>query len=204
MMHRRDYLLAVGATVGLAGCTAGSNRPDDSGRNATDTDSESTDEIETDPETTVTPTERVRQFYRALLAENTDALNAKIVHPASPTYPVAESHVPPEAFTQFEDVKIASVEEVSVQDMVVQRLGNPMQMKDWKEELGADDLQYVHTTFYVKKPGEEQAYEADTVDYAVEDDGIWYVRYDASKSTHGQQSDASRHPNSSQQSNTSQ
>jgi len=39
-----------------------------------------------------------------------------------------------------------------------------MEMRDWKEEMGVDRLQYVHTTFYVKKPDDEQAYEADTVD----------------------------------------
>jgi hypothetical protein len=187
MPSRRDVLLAVGATVALAGCTAGSNRPETGQQTDGTGGSESTDGIETEPEpeTAVSPTERVRQFYRALLAANTDALNTKIVHPASPTYPVTESHVPPEAFSEFEDVQIASVEEVSVQDRIVQRLGKPMEMRDWKEEMGVDRLQYVHTTFYVKKPDDEQPYEADTVDYAVEDDETWYVRYDANKVTHG-------------------
>lgn len=186
MMRRRDYILAVGATVGLAGCTAGNDRPDTTNSNSTDTGSESTGRIETDSETNIGPTARVGQFYRALLAENTDVLNTEIIHPKSPTHPVTASHVPPKAFTQFEEVRVASVEEVSVQNMVVQRLGDPLKVKDWKQAMGVDDFQYVHTTFYTKKPDEKKAYEANTVDYTVKDDENWYVRYNAKKPTHGQ------------------
>jgi len=185
MPSRRAFLAAVGGIATLAGCTAGRNRPASTPSNET-TDQSATaadDEGLVDPRRG--PTGTVRQFYRALLAENVDALNATIVHPKSPTYPVESAHVPPAAFTEFEDVQIASVEEVSVQDLVVQRLGNPTQLSDWKEAMDADNIQYVHTTFYVTKPDEEGSYEANTVDYAVEDDG-WYVRYDASKATHGQ------------------
>ena len=184
MPSRRAFLAAVGGIATLAGCTAGRNRPASTPSNETTGQSTTGDEQHSvDPRRG--PTGTVRQFYRALLAENVDALNGVIIHPKSPTYPVEPEYVPPAAFSEFEDVQIANVEEVSVQDLVVQRLGNPTQLGDWKEAMEADSAQYVHTTFYVKRPDEEQAYEANTVDYTVEDDG-WYVRYDASKATHGQ------------------
>jgi len=185
MPSRRAFLASVGGIATLAGCTAGRNRSASTPSNETAGQSATGDDDEQLVDPSRGPTGTVRQFYRALLAENVDALNATIVHPKSPTYPVESAHVPPAAFTEFEDVQIASVEEVSVQDLVVQRLGNPTQLGDWKEAMDADSIQYVHTTFYVTKPDEEGSYEANTVDYAVEDDG-WYVRYDASKATHGQ------------------
>lgn len=185
MPSRRAFLASVGGIATLAGCTAGRNRPASTPSNETTDQSATVDDDEGIVEPRRGPTGTVRQFYRALLAENVDALNATIVHPKSPTYPVESEHVPPAAFAEFEDIQIASVEEVSVQDLVVQRLGNPTQLGDWKEAMDADSVQYVHTTFYVTKPDDEGSYEANTVDYTVEDDG-WYVRYDASKSTHGQ------------------
>jgi hypothetical protein len=191
MMRRRDYILAVGATVGLAGCTGGNNRPGTTRSKATKINRSKTAEgTESDPKSvskqTVGPATKVRQFYRALLAENTAILNRELVHPKSPTYPVTESNLPPKAFAQLAEVTVASVEKVSVQRRVVQRLGNPTKLLDWKRAMGVDDIQYVHTTFDVKKPDEEQAYVANTVDYTVKDDGNWYVRYDASKPTHSQ------------------
>lgn len=184
MPSRRTFLCAVGGIATLAGCTAGGNQP------LSTAGDEPVEGPTTDADTPVDKPDRgpagtVRQFYHALLAENIDALNATIVHPESPTYPVTAEHVPPTAFTKLEDVQIAGVETVSVQDLVVQRLGNPTRLGDWKEAMDVEGTQYVHTTFYVTKPGEEGAYEADTVDYTVRDDG-WYVRYDASKPTHGQ------------------
>ena len=186
MPSRRAFLAGVGGIATLAGCTAGRNRPASTPPNETADRSTTADDDEGIVEARRGPTGTVRQFYRALLAENVDALNATIVHPESPTYPVESEHVPPAAFTEFEDIQIASVEEVSVQDLVVQRLGNPTRLGDWKEAMDADRVQYVHTTFYVTKPDEEGSYEANTVDYTVEDDDRWYVRYDATKSTHGQ------------------
>ena len=185
MPSRRGFLTAVGGIATLAGCTAGTNQqPARSPSDQTEPSATADDESPT-PDPSRGPTATVQQFYRALFAENVDALNAVIVHPESPTYPVKSEHVPPAAFNEFTDVQIAGVEDVSVQDLVVQRLGNPTQLGDWKEAMDANSVQYVHTTFYVKKSGEQQAYEANTVDYAVEDDG-WYVRYNASKPTHGQ------------------
>ena len=186
MPSRRAFLAGVGGIATLAGCTAGRNRPASTPPNETADRSTTADDDEGIVEPKRGPTGTVRQFYRALLAENVDALNATIVHPESPTYPVESEHVPPAAFTEFEDIQIASVEEVSVQDLVVQRLGNPTRLGDWKEAMDADRVQYVHTTFYVTKPDEEGSYEANTVDYTVEDNDRWYVRYDATKSTHGQ------------------
>lgn len=182
MPSRRGFLAAVGGIATLAGCTAGRTDPaatEDTRETPTADDAES-------PDLSRGPTGTVRQFYRALLAENVDALNATIVHPKSPTYPVESKHVPPAAFTEFEDIRIAKVEAVSVQDLVVQRLGNPTRLSDWKEAMGVDSIRYVHTTFYVEKPEEDGSYEANTVDYTVSDDDRWYVRYDASKATHGQ------------------
>ena len=186
MPSRRAFLAGVGGIATLAGCTAGRNPPASTPPNETAGQSATVDDDEGIVEPKRGPTGTVRQFYRALLAENVDALNATIVHPESPTYPVESEHVPPAAFTEFEDIQIASVEEVSVQDLVVQRLGNPTRLGDWKEAMDADRVQYVHTTFYVTKPDEEGSYEANTVDYTVEDNDRWYVRYDATKSTHGQ------------------
>jgi len=186
-LQRGEDVNAVGGIATLAGCTAGDNRsPSASPTEPTEPSATTNDEQHSvDPRRG--PAGTVRQFYRALLAENVDALNAVIVHPKSPTYPVEPEHVPPAAFSEFADVQIANVEEVSVQALVVQRLGNPTRLGDWKESMNADSVQYVHTTFYTKTPDEEQAYEANTVDYVVEDDG-WYARYDASRSTHGQPS----------------
>ena len=186
MPSRRAFLAGVGGIATLAGCTAGGNRPASTPPNETTDQSATTDDDEGIIEPERGPTGTVRQFYRALLAKNVDALNATIVHSESPTYPVESEHVPPTAFSEFADVQIVSVEEVSVQDLVVQRLGNPTQLGDWKDAMGVDKIQYVHTTFYVTKPDEGGTYEANTVDYAVEDDERWYVRYDATKSTHGQ------------------
>ena len=185
MPSRRAFLAAVGGIATLTGCTAGGNQSPATSPSEPTAPSAATDDEQHSVDPRRGPTGTVRQFYRALLAENVNALNATIVHPKSPTYPVESEHVPPAAFTEFADVQIASSEEVSVQDLVVQRLGNPTQLGDWKEAMDADGVQYVHTTFYVTKPDKEGSYEANTVDYTVEDDG-WYVRYDASKSTHGQ------------------
>jgi len=185
MPSRRVFLASVGSIATLAGCTAGGNRSSATSPSEPTEQSATADSEQHSVDPRRGPTGTVRQFYRALLAENVDALNATIVHPKSPTYPVESKHVPPAAFTEFADVQIASVEEVSVQDLVVQRLGNPTRVGDWKEAMEADSIQYVHTTFYVTNPDEKGSYEANTVDYTVEDDG-WYVRYDASKATHGQ------------------
>ena len=185
MPSRRTFLTAVGGIATLAGCTAGGNQSSATSPSEPTEPSATTEDEQHNVDPRRGPTGTVRQFYRALLAENVDALNAVIVHPKSPTYPVESEHVPPAAFTEFEDVQIASVEEASVQDLVVQRLGNPTRLGDWKEAMEADSIQYVHTTFHVTKPDEEGSYEANTVDYTVKDDG-WYVRYDASKATHGQ------------------
>jgi hypothetical protein len=184
MPSRRAFICAVGGIATLAGCTGGDRSTNGELPNETAATATADDEQLVDPKRG--PAETVRQFYRALLAENVDALNATIVHPESPTYPVESKHVPPAAFTEFEDVQIASVKRVSVQDRVVQQLGNPTRLRDWKEAMDADSVQHVHTTFYIKKSGEEQAYEANTVDYTVTDGEGWYVRYDATKSTHGQ------------------
>lgn len=45
--------------------------------------------------------------------------------------------------------------------------------------MGADRMQYVYTTFTVTRKDSDEANEVGTVDYLVEDDGQWYVRYAA-------------------------
>ena len=185
MPSRRTFLAGVGGIATLAGCTAGGSRSVARSPNETADSSSTTGDGEGVVDPKRGPTATVRQFYRALLAENVDALNTKLVNPKSPTYPVEAKHVPPAAFQGFSEVQIAAVEEVSVQDRVVQQLGEPTKLRDWKEELAAERLQYVHTTFYVKKPDETQEYEANTVDYTVETDNRWDVRYDTNRSTHG-------------------
>jgi hypothetical protein len=57
--------------------------------------------------------------------------------------------------------------------------------RNYRDETGDERRRLPDTTFYLKKPDEERAYEAETVDYTVEDDDQWYVRYDASRPTHG-------------------
>ena len=186
MPSRRAYLAAVGGIATLAGCTAGGNQQPATSPSETPNSSATPADEQRSVDPRRGPTGTVRQFYRALLAENVDALNAVIVHPASPTYPVESKHVPPKAFQEFSDIQIASVEEVSVQDRVVQRLfANVTRTSRMRKAMGADGLQYVHTIFYVETADEEGSYEADTVDYTVEDDDRWYVRYNASKATHG-------------------
>jgi len=189
MPSRRRFLAVVGGIATLAGCTAGGNRSTATTPNETaDSSATSVEERIVDPKRGTTGT--VRQFYRALLAENVDALNTKLVHPKSPTYPVQSDHLPPAAFQGFSDIQIAAVEEVSVQDRVVQRLfadvGRSSRMR---KAMGADRLQYVHTKFYVETAETGDPYEADVVDYTVEADDRWYIRYNADRSIHGQGAD---------------
>lgn len=127
----------------------------------------------TDPESTAW------RFYEALLGEEVNALNDRLVHPESPSYPVVAADLPPAKFTQFETVRIADSKAVSVQDRVVQQLyPNVTRTSRTRKEMGADRMQYVHTRFYITRPDDDGIYEADTVDYLVEDDDRWYVRYE--------------------------
>ena len=184
MPSRRAFICGVGGIAMLAGCTGGNRSTNSETPNETAAAATADDKQRVDPKRG--PTETVRQFYRALLAENVDALNTKIVHPESPTYPVTADQVPPAAFETLSDIQIASVKEVSVQDQIVQRLfANVTRTSRMRKAMGADGLQYVHTTFYVETADKEGSYEADTVDYTVEDNDRWYVRYNAGKTTHG-------------------
>lgn len=187
MPTRRNLMLTVGGLVSVAGCTGPSANADartSDGGETTSTDK--SDDPVSPAESEQGPTGTVRQFYRALITADVESLNATLVHPESPTYPLKSHHLPPDAFQKFSEVTIGTTEEVSVQDMVVQRLfPNVTQTLDMKRAMNVDEIQYVHTTFYLKKPDEEQAYEANTVDYTVRDDDQWYVRYNVSRSTHG-------------------
>ena len=192
MVTRRTLLATLGGSVALAGCLSGgadptaavepteTDRPDDRPEGVelepteTDRPDDRPEGVEpTDPESTAW------RFYEALLGAEVGALNDRLVHPASPGYPVSAADLPPERFTQFETVRIADTEAVSVQDRVVQQLyPNVTRTSRTRKAMGADRMQYVHTRFYITRPDDDGIYEADTVDYLVEDDGRWYVRYE--------------------------
>ena len=192
MVTRRTLLATLGGSVALAGCLSGgsdptaavkpteTDRPDDRPEGvelepaATDRPDDRPEIVEpTDPESTAW------RFYEALLGGEVGALNDRLVHPESPGYPVSAADLPPERFTQFETVRIADTEAVSVQDRVVQQLyPNVTRTSRTRKAMGADRMQYVHTRFYITRPDDDGIYEADTVDYLVEDDGRWYVRYE--------------------------
>lgn len=186
MTTRRSFIIAFGTAVSTAGCVAPSNesggttsdRPVD-----TSVDSNS-DDTQLDSTQDRSPTGTVRQLYRALIHSDIDRLNTELIHPASPTYPVQSSYLPPEAFREYSRVIIDSAETVSVQSRIVQRLATNVYVDEIMQAMGVDDVEYVHTTFYLKKPEEERAYEANTVDITVAEDTQWYVRYNARKSTH--------------------
>ncbi|WP_253737486.1 hypothetical protein [Halohasta salina] len=180
MLTRRTLLSTLGGSVALASCLSGDSdpaaaveptepdRPND--RTVAADRTETVDR--TDPESTAW------RFYETLLGGDVDALNG-LVHPESPGYPVAATDLPPERFTQFETVRIADTEAVSVQDRVVQRLyPNVTRTSRTRKAMGAERMQYVHTRFYITRPDDEGIYEADTIDYLVRDDGQWYVRYE--------------------------
>jgi|AntRauTorcE11897_2_1112592.scaffolds.fasta_scaffold02441_6 hypothetical protein len=177
MVSRRTLLSALGGAVAIAGCLSAGPDPDSVAvvePAETDEPDDSAAAVEpTDPESTAW------RFYEALLGGEVDALNDRLVHPESPGYPVAAADLPPERFTQFETVRIADTEAVSVQDRIVQQLyPNVTRTSRTRKAMGADRMQYVHTQFYITRPDDDGVYEADTVDYLVEDDGRWYVRYE--------------------------
>lgn len=171
MLHRRKLLVALGGAVGLAGCAA------DTAPTA-ESDNTPTEPAEPAISDSLGPKATTARFYEALFAEDLTALNERLVHPESPTYPLEPKHVPPEAFDEFDDITLGNMEEVSVQDRVVHRLyHNVSHSSRTRREMGAQRLQYVHTTFHVSRADEEQWYAVDVVDYLVRDDDIWYVRY---------------------------
>jgi len=189
MISRRTVLAALGGTAALAGCLSTTDQP------AETTDSELSDDEQPplddnqtavdgeqpplDNESTTEPLDRsdpvavVRGFYEALFTGQTTVLNEWYVHPESPTYPIEAHHLPPPQFEQVETATIVSIEPVSVQDRVVQQLfANVTHSGRIRREMGAERLQYVHTTFYVtlseepKSPAETDGIDidSDTVD----------------------------------------
>lgn len=171
MLPRRTVLVALGGAVGLAGCTADAE-PQATSENATNEPAEWSIPDSLGPKATTV------RFYEALFAENLPALNERLVHPKSPTYPLEPTHVPPAAFDEFDDITLGEIEEVSVQDRVVHRLyHNVSHSSRNRRAMGAERLQYVHTTFHVSRADEDAWYAVDVVDYLVRDDDIWYVRY---------------------------
>lgn len=171
MPRRRTFLAALGG-VALAGCTAATPAAESTGEAAPN--DAPTVHIPDD----LTPEETVVWYYQALFSENLTALNERLVHPESPTYPLGAEHVPPGAFDAYDDITLASVEAVSVQDRVVQRLyHNTSHSSRTRRAMGADRLQYVHTTFHVSRPEEEAWYAVDIVDYLVSEDDTWYLRF---------------------------
>ena len=192
MVTRRTVLSTLGGSVALAGCLSGGSDPT-AAIEPTETDrpGDRSEDVEFEPTESDRPNDRPEvvelpnpestawRFYEALLGGEVGALNDRLIHPASPGYPVSAADVPPERFTQFETVRIADTEAVSVQDRVVQQLyPNVTRTSRTRKAMGADRMQYVHTRFYVTRPDDDGIYEADTVDYLVEDDGRWYVRYE--------------------------
>jgi len=195
MIARRTLLATVGGAVALAGCLTSADtvsQPSDEDTlvvNNTDSADEATaSEPKAVDESTTTetaesddrtdPESTSKRFYEALVTGHVGRVN-ELVHPESPTYPIEPRHIPPERFEQFETVTIANSEPVSVQDRVVQQLfADVTRTSRMRKEMGADRMQYIHTTFYVTLKDDDQVYLADTVDYLVEDDNKWYVRYD--------------------------
>ena len=192
MVTRRTVLSTLGGSVALAGCLSGGSDPTTAIEpTETDRPGDRSEDVEFEPTESDRPNDRPEvvelpnpestawRFYEALLGGEVGALNDRLIHPASPGYPVSAADVPPERFTQFETVRIADTEAVSVQDRVVQQLyPNVTRTSRTRKAMGADRMQYVHTRFYVTRPDDDGIYEADTVDYLVEDDGRWYVRYE--------------------------
>ena len=175
MLTRRTLLATLGGSVALAGCLSGDPEPTAAVEPAEPAQPDDrTASIEpTDPESTAW------RFYEALLGGEVAALNDRLIHPESPGYPVAAAGLPPARFTRFETVRIADTEAVSVQDRVVQRLyPNVTRTSRTRKAMGAERMQYVHTRFYITRPDDDGVYEADTVDYLVRDEGLWYVRYE--------------------------
>lgn len=173
MISRRTVLAALGGTAALAGCLSTTNQPartteselsDDEqpplGDEQTVVDDEQPavdDESTTEPPDRTDPIAVVRGFYEALLTGQTAALNEWYVHPESPIYPIEAHHLPPPQFEQVETATIVSIEPVSVQDRVVQQLfANVTHSGRIRREMGAQRLQYVHTTFYVTLSEEPQ------------------------------------------------
>ena len=194
MVTRRTLLATLGGSVALAGCLSGGSDPTAAVEpTETDQSSDRPEGVELEPAATDRPDDRSEvveptdpestawRFYEALLGGEVGALNDQLIHPASPGYPVSAADVPPERFTQFETVRIADTEAVSVQDRIVQQLyPNVTRTSRTRKAMGADRMRYVHTRFYITRPDDDGIYEADTVDYLVEDDGRWYVRYEGS------------------------
>ena len=192
MVTRRTLLATLGGSVVLAGCLSGGADPTAAVEpTETDRSDDRPEGVELEPTETDRPDDRPEvveptdpestawRFYEALLGAEVGALNDRLVHPESPGYPVSAADLPPERFTQFETVRIADTEAVSVQDRVVQQLyPNVTRTSRTRKAMGADRMQYVHTRFYITRPDDDGIYEADTVDYLVEDDGRWYVRYE--------------------------
>ena len=177
MVSRRRLLSALGGAVAIAGCLSGRPDPDPAAAVEPADPDRSDDRTatvdRTDPESTAW------RFYEALLGGEADALNDRLIHPESPGYPVAAADLPPARFRQFKTVRIADTEAVSVQDRVVQRLyPNVTRTSRTRKAMGAERMQYVHTRFYITRPDDDGVYEADTVDYLVRDEGVWYVRYE--------------------------
>ena len=173
MLPRRRVLAALGGAMTLAGC-AGTTAPTDGEA------VENSTEPEPDPlpPADLSPKATTIHFYDALFAADLTALNERLVHPKSPTYPLESDHVPPAAFDEFADITLGDIEEVSVQDRVVHRLyHNVSHSSRNRRAMGAERLQYVHTTFHVSRADEDAWYAVDVVDYLVRDDDVWYVRY---------------------------
>ena len=171
MISRRTVIAALGGTAALAGCLSTTDQPAettdspddeqpslDDERTAVDDDQSTADDQSTsEPPDRTDPIAVVRGFYEALFTGQTAALNEWYVHPESPTYPIESHHLPPPQFEQVETATIASIEPASVQDRVVQQLfADVSHSSRIRREMGAQRLQYVHTTFYVTLSDEPQ------------------------------------------------
>ena len=171
MISRRTVIAALGGTAALAGCLSTTSQPAETTDSLSEDEQPPLDDEQTaldeqpagenertavDDESTTEPPDRtdpiavVRGFYEALFTGQTTALNEWYVHPESPTYPIESHQLPPPQFEQVETATIVSIEPVSVQHRVVQQLfANVTHSSRIRREMGAQRLQYVHTTFYV-------------------------------------------------------
>lgn len=176
MISRRTLLAALGGTAALAGCVSTTEQPSQT----TDTHETDREQSTVDNEPPVEPPDRtdpiavVRGFYEALFTGDIAALNEWYVHPESPTYPVESEHVPPSQFDQIETATIVSMEEVSVQDRVVQQLfADVGRSSRIRRQMGAQRLQYIHTTFYVTLTDDESdPTEVDTPEIDIDDETV--------------------------------